>query len=50
MTGVKFDHDNYMIYDLREPPRKIIHPDRIKTNKIDHITDNWSNIPFYPTS
>lgn len=49
MTGTKFEHDNYHKYDLREPPRKIIHPDRIPTNKIDHITDDWSNIPFYPT-
>jgi hypothetical protein len=49
MTGIKFEHDNYHKYDLREPPRKIIHPDNIKTNKIDHITDDWSNIPFYPT-
>lgn len=50
MTGSKFEHDNYHKYDLREPPRKIIHPDRIQTNKIDHITDDWTNIPFYPTS
>jgi len=50
MTGTRFEHDNYYKYDLREPPRKIIHPDRIKTKKIDHITDDWSNIPFYPTS
>ena len=50
MTANKFEHDNYHKYDLREPPRKIIHPDRIRTNKIDHITDDWSNIPFYPTA
>lgn len=50
MTGVKFEHDNYMKYDLREPLRKIVHPDSIRTNKIDHITDDWSNIPFYPTT
>jgi hypothetical protein len=50
MTGIKFEHDNYHKYDLREPPRKIIHPDRIRTAKIDHITDDWSNIPFYPTT
>ena len=50
MTGTRFEHDNYYKYDLREPPRKIIHPDRIKTKKIDHITDDWSNIQFYPTS
>ena len=50
MTGIKFEHDNYHKYDLREPPRKIIRPDNIKTTKIDHITDDWSNIPFYPTA
>ena len=50
MTGVRFEHDNYYKYDIREPPRKIIHPDKIKTNKIEHLTDDWSNIPFYPTA
>ena len=50
MTATKFEHDNYHKYDLREPARKIIHPDKIKTTKIDHITDDWTNIPFYPTT
>jgi hypothetical protein len=49
MTGTRFENDNYHKYDLREPPRKIIHPSRFKDTKIDHITDDWSNIPFYPT-
>jgi hypothetical protein len=49
MTGTRFEHDNYYKYDLREPARKIVHPDRIKTNKINHLTDDWSNIPFYPS-
>jgi len=50
MTGTRFENDNYFKYDLREPPRKIIHPNKIKTHKIDNITDDWTNIPFYPTS
>jgi hypothetical protein len=50
MTGVRFEHDNYYKYDLREPPRKIIHPDKIKTNKIELLTDDWTNIPYYPTT
>ena len=50
MTATRFENNNYYKYDLREPPRKIIHPDKIKTNKIDHITDDWTNIPFYPSS
>ena len=50
MTAVRFEHDNYYEYDLREPPRKIIHPDKIRTNKSSTTTDNWTNIPFYPTA
>jgi hypothetical protein len=50
MTGIRFEHDNYYKYDLREPPRKIIHPDRLKTTKIENLTDDWTNIPFYPTA
>jgi len=50
MTAIRFEHDNYYEYDLREPPRKIIHPDRVKTNKSMNTTDDWSNIPFYPTA
>ena len=49
MTGTKFEDENYHKYDLREPPRRIIHPDRIKTVKSEHITDDWTKIPFYPT-
>ena len=49
MTGIKFENDNYHKYDLREPPRKIIHPDKIKTVTSEHFTDDWSKIPFYPT-
>jgi hypothetical protein len=50
MTGTRFEHDNYFQYDLREPPRKIIHPDKIRTNKISTALDDWTNIPFYPTA
>ena len=35
---------------MREPKRKIIHPDKIGTNKIETLTNDWTNIPFYPTS
>ena len=46
----KFEGDNYYNYDLREPRRKIIHPDKLKETKQRVITtDNWSNIPYYPT-
>ena len=52
MTGTRFEHDNYFQYDLREPARKIIHPDKIKTTKIvsNNALDDWTNIPFYPTA
>jgi len=50
MTGTRFEHDNYFQYDLREPPRKIIHPDRIKTTKMSNSIDDWTSIPFYPTA
>lgn len=50
MTGTRFESDNYYQYDIREPPRKIVHPDRIKTNHVNFSTDDWSNIPFYPTA
>ena len=49
MTGVRFEHDNYYQYDIREPPRKVIHPDRVPTKKINVTTDDWSHIPYYPT-
>jgi hypothetical protein len=50
MTNVKFEHEEYYKYDIREPPHKIIQPDKIAINKIAHLTDDWSNIPFYPTT
>jgi hypothetical protein len=49
MTGTKFEHDTYHKYDLREPPRRIVNPMAVKSSNVDHITDDWSNIPFYPT-
>jgi hypothetical protein len=49
MTGVRFEHDNYHNYDLREPPRQILHPNRIKTKVVNYVTNDWSNIPYYPT-
>jgi hypothetical protein len=50
LTGVRFEHDNYHSYDLREPPRQILHPSRIKQKVVNHITNDWSNIPYYPTA
>ena len=51
LTNVRFEGDTYYHYDLREPKRKIINPDRLReTNQTVVNTDNWSNIPHYPTT
>ena len=48
MTSVRFEDENYYDYDIREPPRKIINPSRIRDNPSQNTTDDWSKIPFYP--
>jgi hypothetical protein len=51
LTGTRFEHDEYYNYDLREPPRQIINPDLFnKTSKQVSTTEDWTNIPYYPTS
>ena len=51
MCKVRFEEDSYYNYDLREPKRKIINPDRVReTTQTVVSTDNWSQIPYYPTS
>jgi hypothetical protein len=51
LTYIPFGSEEYYKYDLREPKRKIIHPDKIKeTNKTVVNTTDWTNIPYYPTS
>ena len=51
LTGTRFEHDEYYNYDLREPPRQIIHPSQLKkTSQQVSTTEDWSNIPFYPTN
>lgn len=51
LTRIPFGAEEYYHYDLREPKRKIINPDKIRETKktIVHTTD-WSNIPHYPTT
>ena len=44
MTRNRYEQDNYYKYDLREPPRKIIHPSKIPSNKTV-VTDDWTDIP-----
>jgi len=51
LTYIPFGSEEYYNYDLREPKRKIIHPDKIKeTQKTVISTTDWSNIPYYPTT
>ena len=51
LTRIQFGSEEYYNYDLREPKRKIVNPDRIKeTNKTVVSTNDWSNIPYYPTN
>ena len=51
LTHVPFGSEEYYNYDLREPKRKIVNPDKIKeTRKTVVTTNDWSNIPHYPTT
>ena len=50
-THIQFGSEDYYNYDLREPKRKIINPDKIKqTNRSVVTTNDWTNIPYYPTT
>jgi hypothetical protein len=51
LTHIPFGAEEYYNYDLREPKRKIINPDKIKETKKSVVsTNDWSNIPYYPTT
>jgi len=51
LTHIPFGSEEYYNYDLREPKRKIINPDKIReTRKTVVTTNDWSNIPHYPTT
>jgi hypothetical protein len=52
ITEIDYDKDEYYKYDLREPARAIIAPNKIRRtianpNDIKSV-DDWSNIPYYP--
>ena len=51
LTNTPFGSEEYYSYDLREPKRKIINPDKIReTKKVVANTTDWTNIPYYPTN
>ena len=50
MTMVRFETDAYHEYDLREPVNKVVFPDREMTSRTNIPTEEWKNIPYYPTN
>jgi len=51
LTCIPFGTEEYYKYDLREPKRKIINPNKIKEiTKTVINTNDWTNIPYYPTT
>jgi hypothetical protein len=51
LVYIPFGSEEYYNYDLREPKRKIVNPDKIRETKKTVIsTNDWSNIPYYPTT
>ena len=51
LTHIQFGSEEYYNYDLREPKRKIINPDKIRdASKAVVSTNDWSKIPYYPTT
>jgi hypothetical protein len=51
LTYIPFESEEHYTYDLREPKRKIINPDNIRATKKKVVTtQDWTNIPYYPTT
>jgi hypothetical protein len=51
LTHIPFGSEEYYSYDLREPKRKIINPDKIReTKRTVTSTNDWTDIPYYPTT
>jgi hypothetical protein len=50
-TNINPENNSYYKYDLREPPQKINNPQNmINNSEINHVNQDWSNIPLYPTA
>lgn len=51
LTHIPFGSEEYYNYDLREPKRKIINPNKLSETKKNVVTTkDWTNIPYYPTT
>jgi hypothetical protein len=52
LTEISYESQEYFNYDLREPKRQIIKPNPLATYKrpSDTLKEDWTNIPYYPTT
>jgi hypothetical protein len=47
----RFENEEFFEYDLREPKKNIVYSHNAEiTNKKVVTTDDWKNIPYYPTN
>jgi hypothetical protein len=53
LTHLRFEDEQYFSYDLREPKRKMVQPDKFENveevQNLVSTTNNWTKIPYYPT-
>jgi hypothetical protein len=47
MTNIRYENDEYLTYDLRDPKRKIVNPNKIASVKSAVQINNWANKPYY---
>jgi hypothetical protein len=47
MTNIRYETDEYLSYDLREPKRKIVNPNKIASVNNAAQINNWSNKSYY---
>lgn len=47
MTNIRYETDEYLSYDLREPKRKIVNPNKIASVNNAVQINNWANKQYY---
>jgi hypothetical protein len=47
MTNIRYETDEYLTYDLRDPKRKIVNPNKIASANNAPQINNWANKPYY---
>jgi len=51
LTRIPYGDDEYYTYDLREPNKNILNPNKLnKTKQSVVTTGDWGKIPYYPTT